>query len=227
MSFPSCLNLETPRSLQGKPRAAQLPGVGRGPSPSWLSLPAQAVGWGPFASCGFWSLCSWHQCQTGSGYQLCPPPHTLGPLGARRQICQGKQGGEERGRGLPLGWGRGCGTPCIKRSESTIFHCWRSQPRHQLLGESSLKSLLILFLPLNFFSPFFAGVLDKASLPPLLSLPQPTQEALEPKEGLKPGAGGKELHVCALVDAWVCLGGWDALLRFPASLCVHLEVCIL
>lgn len=84
---------------------------------------------------------------------------------------------EGQGRALPLSRGRGCRALCIKRSESTIFHCRQLQPRHQLLGESSLKSLLILFLPLHFFFPFLAGVLDKASLPPLLPLPQPPQEA--------------------------------------------------
>lgn len=80
----------------------------------------------------------------------------------------------EEGRCSHQQWGGGCWALCIKRSESTIFHCWQSQPRHQPLGESSLKSLLILFLPLHFFFfPSLASVLDKAPFPPLLPLPQP------------------------------------------------------
>lgn len=118
-------------------------------------------------------------------------PSTIydGPSGRKEAALPGKTGREGGGRGLLWAGGGGCRTLCIKRSESTIFHCWQSQPRHQLLGESSLKSLLILFLPLHFFPLFLAGVLDKASLPPLQPLPQLPQEAWEPEEGLQPGRG--------------------------------------
>lgn len=120
-----------------------------------LSPPAKAVDWGVLASCGFQDP-SWGQCQGGRGHQLCPPLNIQGPSGSKEADRPGKGGGgERRGRGGSLtGRGRGCGALCIKRSESTIFHCRQSQPRHQLLGESSLKSLLILFLPLFFFFPF-------------------------------------------------------------------------
>lgn len=151
-----------------------------------LSAPAQAVGWGLRASCGFWSP-SCHQRQAGSGCQLPSPPHTPGPSGCKEADLPERTGGKGGG----CLWA-GLRSSRIKRSESTIFHCRQSQPRHQLLGQSSLKSLLILFLPLHFFffSPFLAGVLDKASPPPLLPLPQPTQETGLPKEGLKPEAAG-------------------------------------
>lgn len=168
----------------------------------------------------------------------CPLHPTLRALlGARRQICQRGLGGRAGAAS-----GRGLRSSRIKRSESTIFHCRQSQPRHQLLGQSSLKSLLILFLPLHFFffSPFLAGVLDKASPPPLLPLPQPTQETGLPKEGLKPEAAGwgrgggvcvgGELHVCALC-AHVWLGGTAMAFCVPVCApghhCGSLEVCIL
>lgn len=226
-TWPSLLpQLGDPQISAGKAQSSTTAWHGRGPSPELRSpfLPRLWAGdRSPAVASG--APAPGISARLAVGI-TCALHHILSALWERGSSARENREGRRAG-GTASGLGEGCGTPCIKRSESTIFHCWRSQPRHQLLGESSLKSLLILFLPLHFFSPFLAGVLDKASLPPLLPLPQPTQEALEPKEGLKPGAGGKELHVCALVNAWACLGGWEAPLRFPASLRVHLEVCIL
>lgn len=141
-------------------------------SPSTSPLQGEGAGAGLFfllsrlwssTSCGFPGLV---RGQWQAGHSTSHP----GPLGIRRLLCQGGGGGGCRGGGevQPQAWGGGCWALCIKRSESTIFHCWQSQPRHQLLGESSLKSLLILFLPLHFFSfPSLASVLDKAPFPPL------------------------------------------------------------
>lgn len=92
----------------------------------------------------------------------CPLYPTLRALlGARRQICQRGPGGRAGAAS-----GRGLRSSRIKRSESTIFHCRQSQPRHQLLGQSSLKSLLILFLPLHFFF-FPLSLLVSLTRPPL------------------------------------------------------------
>lgn len=148
------------------------------PAQRWLAPPAQALGWPP--PCQLWlpehvlrSVPGWEWASAVLSTTLSGPFREPGGRSAREDGRGGKEEGGSRGEGTAFGLGEGgCGAPCIKRSESTIFHCRQSQPRHQLLGESSLKSLLILFLPLHFFSPFLAGVLDKASLPALQPLPQ-------------------------------------------------------
>lgn len=115
-----------------------------------VSVPAVASGAPPAISV---------RLEVGASCPLYPTLRAL--LGARRQICQRGLGGRAGAAS-----GRGLRSSRIKRSESTIFHCRQSQPRHQLLGQSSLKSLLILFLPLHFFF-FPLSLLVSLTRPPL------------------------------------------------------------
>ena len=138
---------------------AQLPGMSWGPSPglarpscpgSGLGLPCQL--WLPEHVLG--PVPGWEWASAVPSTTFSGPFREPGGRSAREDGRGGKEEGGSRGEGTASGLGEGgCGAPCIKRSESTIFHCRQSQPRHQLLGESSLKSLLILFLPLHFFFP--------------------------------------------------------------------------
>ena len=148
-----------PASLQGESPGHNCEARAGVPAQSWLSPPAQALGWGP--PCQLWlpehvlgPVPAWEWASAVPSTTLSGPFREPGGRSAREDGRGGKEEGGSRGAGTASGLGEGgCGAPCIKRSESTIFHCRQSQPRHQLLGESSLKSLLILFLPLHFFFP--------------------------------------------------------------------------
>lgn len=161
-----------------------------------------------------------------------------GPSGSREAAPPGKLGKEGRGRGLPLGWGRGCGTPCIKRSESTIFHCRQSQPRHQLLGESSLKSLLILFLPLHFFSLSLLVSLTRPPFPLCCPFPNPLWRPGSLRRGWNGGGGSScmhahlRVHVCAFeagrrVPVRLCVRRGSTVCIWKCASCGHISVCTL
>lgn len=110
------------------------------PAQSWV-LPSR-LDCGLGTPCPLWFLepPTWPQCQAGSRCQQCPPPPTLGPRGAERQLCQGNR--ERRGGGGDCPWAGGgaAGLRALSDQRAQYFIAGNRSQDINYLGRAALKA---------------------------------------------------------------------------------------